>query len=83
MIQPIININHYKINFGRNAIKYEQNNIHTLIKQQAPDEVEVISSVIEQNKANSLFKGLLFDKFGAIFERGIGFRRAGRGWTDG
>ena len=70
MIKPIINTNYPKVSFGRNTVKYEQDDIHTYIKTQAPDDVEIVSKIIGQNKANSLYKGLLFDKFGAIFEHG-------------
>ena len=63
MIKPIINTNYPKVSFGRNTVKYEQDDIHTYIKTQAPDDVEIVSKIIGQNKANSLYKGLLFDKF--------------------
>ncbi len=77
MISPITYIA-IPINFGRNISKYEQKDIHCDIKAKAPNEITVINDIIQENNKNSLFKGLLFDKFGAIFERCFDNRSANK-----
>lgn len=48
------------------------------IQKNAPNETELISNVIQQNNTDNLFKGLLFDKFGGVFERNLDNSNANR-----
>lgn len=77
MISPITYITK-PISFGRNISKYEQKDIHCDIKAKVPNEITIINDIIKENNENSLFKGLLFDKLGAIFERNFDNRSANK-----